>query len=149
MIRAIIKGPNPLLFQPSAPVDLDNAEHQQAIVDLCDTMLDTPRALGLAAVQIGVPLRFFGMRLRMGIHVFANPIVLKEAAIWHTAEEECMSFPGLKVKVSRAASVRLQWTEPKSREHHEGWLNGREARCAQHEIDHLNGITLEQHRRRA
>lgn len=152
MIRPIIRGPDPRLQQVSEPFIPNDPEHMAAAADLADTMRDTPRAIGLAGVQIGHMLRIFAMRAPSighgGVAIIANPIITESGGINASSIEECMSFPWLKVRVSRPAIGRLAWQnvhgEPNDRA-----FSGIEWRCILHEIDHLNGITIGMLRRRA
>jgi peptide deformylase len=118
------------------------------ISDLADTLIDTPRAIGLSAVQIGQPIRVFVLRGGGGLRVFINPVVSWASAINHIMGEECMSYPWLgPVKVARPSSIDLtnyniDGDEITTR------MDGMTARVALHELDHCNGITIDQIRRK-
>lgn len=144
MIRSIIKGPDPLLATVSRPVEPGNPEHQAILQDLADTFADTPRSLGLSAVQIGQPIRAFVMRWGDGIMQFLNPVVAWSSVLNQGAGEECMSYPWLSpVNVIRPREIVLS-CEGQQVIH----MEGLEARIALHEIDHLNGITIDILRRK-
>jgi len=147
MIRPIIKGPNSLLTTVSERFDIGNPNHMTVIGDLADTIVDTPRAVGLAAVQIGVPIRVFVMRMDDEIHGFINPVVNWASAINAIMEEECMSYPWLSgVKVARPGSITLMH-HTRAGDEIVTSFSGLQARVALHEIDHLNGITIDTIRR--
>jgi peptide deformylase len=59
----------------------------------------------------------------------------------NSAEEGCLSFPDIFVEVERPAGVRLRWQDATGAEHEEDW-NEFPARVVQHEMDHLDGVTL-------
>lgn len=110
--------------------------------DLVDTFRDTPRALGLSAVQIGEPLRAFVMRWGDGLMLFTNPVIAWSSVLNESMAEECMSFPWLTpVRVLRPREIVLQADD------FSGHLDGIEARVALHELDHCNGITIDLLRR--
>jgi len=100
------------------------------------------KGIGLAANQIGWKRRVFIMKVPGGVErVFINPEITQSSGAY-VAEEGCLSFPGRFIEVERATRVEvtchnrdMTYTIP---------LLGLEARVAQHEIDHLDGIVFEQ-----
>ncbi len=141
----IIKAPDPRLRQVSQPFDRSNPHHLVAIQDLKDAMEEYPRAMGLAAVQVGHMVRAIIIR---GIGIMINPAVVAASSHNWAAGEECMSYPHLTpVKVLRPEWIELGYGDEAGQTHitkfHE-WP----ARCIMHEIDHLNGITIDTIRRR-
>lgn len=149
MIRKIVRWPNPILTTMCEPVDFLDGKHQDAKNDLFNTFVAHSDAAGLAAPQIGYPLRMLAMRLSRTPVVMCNPEVLNSSSVHRTAEEGCLSMPWLKVKVSRPHSVRVRWTRFADAERYAVTLYDFDARVFLHELDHLNGITLEHHRRAA
>jgi peptide deformylase len=123
-----------------------------ALEALVEDMLDSMHAvngLGLAAPQIGVPLRVIvieipeeideegSMLAPSELHVFCNPQLVKQSGE-EEAIEGCLSVPGYEGTVKRAASVTVKGQDIQGRRIRvkaEGLL----ARAFQHEIDHLNG----------
>jgi peptide deformylase len=71
--------------------------------------------------------------------VFVNPQILWMAEARVEGPEGCLSIPGARPLVARAPEIRLRWTSLFGAEQ-EAHLTGIEAICAQHEIDHLDGI---------
>ena len=109
---------------------------------LIDDMVDTVRAapgVGLAAPQVGVPLRVVVVDYEDRLYVVLNPEVVKRAPETVTDEEGCLSAPHWQGPVARATSLTVKgrdrdWKEVRVKA--EGWL----ARIFQHELDHLEGV---------
>lgn len=112
--------------------------------EMFETMI-VNNGIGLAAPQIGLRYRVFVMIMNSYNSskptACFNPKIITYSENCHKAEEGCLSFPNLYLKVSRSASITAEWQnefgELKSLN-----LYGIEARCFQHELDHLNGITF-------
>jgi peptide deformylase len=130
---------DPVLVTPaSAVIDFDK-EIRRLVKDLTDTMLDAPGA-GLAAPQIGVPLRVFVWDVDDELGHLINPS-LDLSEDLQDGEEGCLSFPALSYPTKRAMRVVAK-----------GWnmhgepimVEGSEllARAIQHETDHLDGIVF-------
>lgn len=94
--------------------------------------------VGLAAIQVGYPLRIFAVRSDP-VYVCFNPKIVDYSGEQLVAEEGCLSFPGMLVKVKRFEEVRLRF------QHVDGKyvtrkFGGLAARVVQHEYDHLDGV---------
>jgi peptide deformylase len=104
--------------------------------------------IGLAANQVGVTQRFFGMG-HSSFDEFKKPAILYNARLIKASEEVeigeegCLSFPGVYYNVYRPKQIEVEWQNMKG-EMQGAELSGLEARCFQHELDHLNGITFNQ-----
>lgn len=104
--------------------------------------------IGLAANQVGVTQRFFGIG-HSSFDEFKNPAILYNARLVKTSEEVeigeegCLSFPGVYFNVYRPKEIEVEWQNMNG-ETQGAELKGLEARCFQHELDHLNGITFNQ-----
>jgi peptide deformylase len=128
---------DPVLVTPSATVVDFDKELRVLVADLTDTMMDAPGA-GLAAPQIGVPLRVFVWDIDEALGHLINP-TLDLSEDLQEGEEGCLSFPELRYNTPRAFRVVAKgWNmygEPIS-------VEGSEmlARALQHETDHLDGI---------
>ena len=110
---------------------------RRLIDDLIDTMRAAP-GVGLAAPQVGVPLRVIVIDYEDQLYTVVNPEIVKSSGE-ETDEEGCLSAPHWQGPVSRATNLVVKgrdrnWKEIRVRA--EGWL----ARIFQHEIDHLDGI---------
>ena len=95
--------------------------------------------LGLAAPQIGLNYRFFMMETDM----YVNPIILEKSKDIVIDVEGCLSFPQLSMRVKRAKKVTVEYTDIEGNRK-EGKFVNYMARCFQHELDHLDGITFDQ-----
>jgi peptide deformylase len=158
-VRPIIKHPNPLLYTTSARITFGEPAGQPMSTDdfaLLSDLHDTANfegstALGLAAVQIGVPKRMAVMRAsaEVSFGVVINPEVIKShESLLRQEEENCLSIPWLTVKIARPTGILAHYCDGYGNMV-EKWLYGLEARVFQHELDHMDGITIETHRRRA
>ena len=136
-MQAIRYFGDPVLTTPaSVVVDFDK-ELRVLVKDLTDTMLDAPGA-GLAAPQIGVPLRVFVWDVDETLGHLINPTLTLSEEM-QEGDEGCLSFPELRYETPRAMRAVAKgfnmYGEPIT-------VEGTEflARALQHETDHLNGI---------
>jgi peptide deformylase len=136
-IKEIRHFGDPVLITPASEVVTFDKELRKLVKDLTETMLDAPGA-GLAAPQIGVPLRVFVWDVDEAIGHLINP-TLDLSEEMQEGDEGCLSFPELVYPTPRAfRAVAKGFTmhgEPIT-------VEGTEllARALQHETDHLNGI---------
>lgn len=132
----MVTYPDPRLNVRSEPT------HPDEVRDLVRQMFETMYAeegIGLAAVQVGRPLRVFVTKVRDDRErVYINPEIVETSIEENTAEEGCLSIPDTRADVTRPARVSVQATNLKGRTFR---LNaqGLLARAIQHELDHLNG----------
>ena len=128
---------DPVLTTPAVEVSDFDKELRTLVQDLTDTMIDAPGA-GLAAPQIGVPLRVFVWHVDEEFGHLVNPSLDLSDEL-QEGEEGCLSFPELAYETPRAMrAVARGWNmygEPIT-------VEGTEflARALQHETDHLNGV---------
>lgn len=144
-VKEILQLGNQILYDKSSAVDdvLDD-EIEILITDLRDTLADFRNrndfGRGIAAPQIGALKRVIYIHVPSGFNgAIINPEIVwvddRRIDIW----DSCFSFPNLMVRVSRAAEVRVEYTDELGRRKTldaEGDL----AELLQHEIDHLDGI---------
>jgi peptide deformylase len=141
MIRPILKYGDDILHQPAQPVQAITADVTQLIDDLIETMYAAP-GVGLAATQIGVPLRVFVVDVSIGrdpngLIVMVNPEFIERDGM-QLEEEGCLSVPGFNATVVRPQRVVVKGLDRSGAEQvREG--TGLLARAFQHEIDHLDG----------
>jgi peptide deformylase len=143
-IRTILHYPDPRLRVPTKPID----EVTPAVVALIDDMAETMYAapgVGLAAPQIGEPVRLFlvdiaGEDEPSDLRVFINPEILERRGT-QTWEEGCLSFPGVSEDIERAEYVRVR-ARARDGEVFELEATGLLAVAIQHEFDHLEGTLL-------
>jgi peptide deformylase len=141
VIRPILRHGAEVLHKPAAPVAEITPEIQQLIDDMIQTMYAAP-GIGLAATQVGVPLRIFVADLSVGrnpgdLLTFVNPEFVERDGV-QNEDEGCLSVPGFNANVVRPARVILKGLDRDGTEQTvEG--TGLLARCFQHEMDHLDG----------
>jgi peptide deformylase len=131
---------DPVLREECAPVEQVDDEIRQLIEDLQETMYAVD-GLGLAAPQVGVPIRMFVYDVRdpeLQAGVLINPEIV-EAAGSVREEEGCLSLPGLTEIVERNESILVRGLNAEG-ESIELRAEGLLSRCIQHENDHLDGI---------
>lgn len=127
----------------SIPPTPDDIQASSSMIDMMEVLGDN--AVAIAAPQIGVPRRFFVMRLASGeVRSFFNPVILKQSATLSKKPEGCLSIPGASVRVTRPRSVTLQYIDITG-ELQEETFSGLQARAVCHEIDHLNGRVIMEH----
>ena len=144
MIRPILRYGADVLHAPAAPVAEITADIQQLIDDMVQTMYVAP-GIGLAATQVGVPLRVFVIDLsvgrdRNGLIVMVNPAFVEREGT-QLEEEGCLSAPGFNATVVRPQRAVMKGLDRDGGEQTiagEGLL----ARAFQHEMDHLDGIVF-------
>jgi peptide deformylase len=149
-VREILTVGHPVLRERAREVgveELTTAETQRFIDDLIETMRHANGA-GLAANQVGVPIRIAAMEVgdnprypykpRLPLTVVVNPII--EPIDRETVEinEGCLSVPNLRGTVSRFVHVRVRYLDRDGQPHDE-IKRGLTAGTFQHECDHLDG----------
>ena len=152
-IRPIFETPDPVLRQISKPVEVFDDELKTLIADMFDTMYHAP-GIGLAAVQVGVPIRLLVMDLQepetedgepvRAPKVFINPEILWSSEITVPYTEGCLSVPDQYAEVLRPDRIRVRWRDETGGTH-EDELDGLLAVCLQHEMDHLEGVLFIDH----
>jgi peptide deformylase len=141
-IRSIVKYGDPVLHAPAVPVTRIDGSIRDLLRDMVETMYAAP-GIGLAAPQVGVPLRVIVVDLSVGadpaqLIQLVNPEILeREGEQRH--EEGCLSIPGYAGSPSRPARVTVKGldTDGSERIHTATELLAR-AFC--HEIDHVQGL---------
>ncbi|TRW99254.1 peptide deformylase [Paracoccus sp. M683] len=148
-LRPILIHPDPRLKKVAAPIARVTPEIETLAADMLATMYDAP-GIGLAAPQVGVSGRIFVMDATRDPEAEPRPIVLINPEIeWASDEknvydEGCLSIPDQYAEVTRPAQVRMRWMGLDGKNHSEEF-DGLWATCAQHELDHLNGVLFIDH----
>jgi peptide deformylase len=142
--RRIIVEPNPLLHKVAKKVsalELKMPLTQQLIDDMIETMHRAP-GIGLAAPQVGIGKRIIVVHVgdEEPAHAVINP-VLSDFEGQATATEGCLSIPGVVGDVERAQACTVKGLDRHGRSI-ELRVEGLEARCFQHEVDHLDGVLI-------
>lgn len=141
MIRPIVKYGDRVLQEPARPVETMTPDIDALVRDMIETMYAAP-GIGLAAPQIGVPLRIFVIDLSVGrdaagLITLVNPEFVERDGM-QLEEEGCLSVPGFNATVPRPARVVVKGLDQNGQvQQVEG--TGLLARAFQHEMDHLDG----------
>lgn len=147
-IKPLVILPDPVLRQLSKPIERVDEPLRKLADDMLATMYDAP-GIGLAAIQIGAPLRMLVIDLAKedeepAPHVFINPQILSRSDERSVYEEGCLSIPDYYAEVERPATVRASYLDRDGRMQ-EIEAEGLMATCLQHEIDHLDGVLFIDH----
>ena len=142
MIRPLMRYGADVLHVPAAAVIEVTPEIDRLITDMVETMYAAP-GIGLAAPQVGVPLRILVIDLSIGrdpkgLITMINPEFVQRDGM-QLEEEGCLSVPGFNATVVRPLRVVVKGLD---REGHPQQIEaeGLLARAFQHEIDHLDGM---------
>jgi len=166
-IREILEAPDPRLKTVSKPVETFDADLKTLVDDMFETMY-AAHGIGLAAIQVGEPIRLLVIDLQEedpdaepeacnhdgtehthqpvinDPRVFVNPEILDPSEDTGTYQEGCLSVPDIFADVERPARCRVRWQDLEGKSHEEE-MTGMLAVCIQHEMDHLNGILFIDH----
>lgn len=147
-VLPILIWPDPRLCETCVVVGRVSGAVRALAADMLETMYAAP-GRGLAAPQVGAMLRLFVMDATWKDGVFDPVVVIDPVVLWQsdqraTGPEGCLSIPGVVAEVERAVALRLGWTGLDGTAQ-EAELTGFAAICAQHEIDHLDGIVTLDH----
>ena len=104
-------------------------------------LMDESNGIGLSATQIGLTQRIFVMRVHGRERICINPEITESSDVLADYDEGCLSFPGDQCTIKRPDWVNVKYYSTDGTVT-EDCLVGLEARCFQHELDHLNGITM-------
>lgn len=153
-MKPIVCAPNNVLVSKAQTVTVFDPRLEALISEMKTTLLETknPKGVGLAAPQIGVPLRVFITRPKeeSKIRVFINPEIIKRSDDQtdgvpgrENKLEGCLSIPKIWGKVKRAKKLTLRYQDERGLSHEESF-SGFLATIIQHETDHINGILFTQ-----
>ena len=144
MLRPILRYGDAPLHASAAEVTTFDAALHTLIDDMIETMYAAP-GIGLAATQVGVPLRVFVVDLSIGrntgeLITMVNPVFVEREGT-QLEEEGCLSAPGFNATVLRPRRAVIKGFD---REGTEQTIEGRDllARAFQHEMDHLDGTVF-------
>lgn len=140
--RPIVDYPAAVLLEPGEPVVNFDAELEQLTRDMFETMYQA-RGVGLAAQQIGLPLRLFVMDCEGIKLVAANPEIISTEGE-QDGEEGCLSVGAIHADLKRAATVKLRAQDVTGKVF-EREATGLAARCFLHETDHNDGTLFIRH----
>jgi peptide deformylase len=141
-VREVLRYPHPALKAVARELTAGEPELERVAGDLLDTMRSHPGCVGLAATQLGELVRLVAVDVSEhpkaatsnALLVLANPRIVARSGS-EVAREGCLSIPHLTANVRRATQIEVESLDG-GRIESEGF----EARCLQHEIDHLDGL---------
>ncbi|MGJ8545809.1 MAG: peptide deformylase [Sulfitobacter sp.] len=147
-VLEIVKWPDPRLQQICAAIEEITPEIETLARDMLDTMYDAP-GRGLAAPQVGVLKRMFVMDIgwkegKPDPLVCINPMFQEIGEERAEGDEGCLSIPGVSARISRPSQVQMVWTGLNGGRFVQSF-EGFGAVCAQHELDHLDGVVTFDH----
>lgn len=148
-VRPVLTRPDPLLARRSREIDPRAPGVVALAEEMVATMQASPACVGLAAPQVGESVRMFCIdvtghrkaRSCAGLVVMVNPRIIERSEDV-IMREGCMSVPDFTGDVARAASVVVEGFEPGTSKIVRVTADAIEARCLQHEIDHLDGFVF-------
>ena len=141
MYIELVKYPDVFLrsVRKTVPFPLD--EKTQRLIKWMYKAMYQDHGIGLAAIQVGYQKRMFVMdctRSQTGEKVFINPEIVERSEETLRDNEGCLSSPGKTGDVSRHIKIILKYQDENGKEEKKTFYN-LEARCIQHEMDHLDG----------
>jgi len=147
MILKIVKHPNDVLTTPTTELtraEILSGKIQTLIEDMIDTCLAVD-GLGLAANQVGVDKSLLiyrkpGYRTRFGVMI--NPKLKEKKDITNSKGEGCLSLPGQRFNVKRYKNITVLALDSAGEKRTTVTKSKKLAKIIQHEIDHLDGLTL-------
>jgi peptide deformylase len=153
-VLPIVTFDDEVLREETFPVKKNSDELQQMIDDMFDTMYNA-EGVGLAAPQIGEPLRIFVADADVyaekdeeekarGPMVMINPSISLKSDETIGMEEGCLSIPEVNGVVNRPANIEVSFSNRDFKEQ-KMQVDGHLARVIQHEIDHLDGVLFIDH----
>lgn len=130
-----------VLYRQAKPARFDWPYQNQRLADEMLAFMRHAGGIGLAAPQIGRSVRLFVMEVQSRVRICFNPEIVEASPLTAEFEEGCLSFPGESCTISRPDTIIVRYQDA------EGVLTetnlvGLEARCFQHELDHLDGMTM-------
>ena len=144
-IKTIITEPDPILKKISKPIDNVGKEEQKLMDDMLETMYQA-NGIGLAAVQVGILKRIIIMDISKDENkkepmYFVNPIIKNKSLEKSVYSEGCLSVVNQFIEVERPSKCEVEYLDYNGEKN---ILNasGLLATCIQHEVDHLNGVTI-------
>lgn len=147
-IQPLVLLPDPILREISKPIEHIDSNIQKLADDMLQTMYDA-QGIGLAAIQIGVPLRMLVVDISEKETQKEPLVVINPEILWLSDErniykEGCLSIPEYYAEVERPKQLRIRYRNREGKRI-ETEADDLLATCLQHEIDHLNGCLFIDH----
>lgn len=130
-----------VLHKQAKPVSFDwPFQNQKMAREMLEFMVKE-NGIGLAATQIGLAKRLFVMSVHGRDRICFNPEIVESSDVLAEFPEGCLSFPGDQCIIKRPDTIIVRYQDAEGNWTQDS-LVGLEARCFQHELDHLDGITM-------
>lgn len=147
-VRDLVILPDSQLRLKSADVTAIDEQMRKLVEDMFETQYKAP-GIGLAAIQIGVPLRVVTIDIAREDEPKAPLALINPEITWTSEEtsvyeEGCLSIPDYYAEVTRPAKIRFNFLNLEGNRI-EMDADGLLATCVQHELDHLNGVLFIDH----
>ena len=153
-LRKILTDKEPALHKVCKPVEKFDYKLHKLLDDMAET-LEEANGVGLAAPQVGLPIRLVVINLDLisddmpeykgYIRTFINPYIEEvDESETDVMEEGCLSLPGIHEAVRRPTRIRVTYLDEEFQLHDE-WVDGFLARVMQHEFEHLDGMVFTDH----
>ena len=153
MILPVILYGDPVLRKVAVDIDLDYKGLNELIENMFETMYNA-EGVGLAASQVGIPIRLFVVDLTPLVKnepalegfkkSFINAKIIERSGDEELMEEGCLSIPGIHEEVYRKGHVKMQYFDIEGHKY-EDEFSGYLARVIQHEYDHIDGVMFTDH----
>lgn len=147
MVYPIVMYGDPVLRKRARDMEQDSPKSKELAEDMFETMY-AAQGIGLAAPQIGKPVRMFVVDgsvledepgMKDFKKVFINAEIIEEDEEHDELEEGCLSIPHIREKVTRPYSIRIKYFDENWKAFDEEY-QGMKARIIQHEYDHIEGV---------
>lgn len=136
---SLVHSSSPILHQVAEPIQADD-DVRDLIAQMFKVMKEH-EGTGLAAPQVGVSKRVIVVSVGGFNRTYVNPVIVRRGEGQSTKEEGCLSFPLMRTRVTRDNAIWVEALDQNMQPvRHK--LKGLTARCVQHEVDHLDGITI-------
>ncbi|MBD3238212.1 MAG: peptide deformylase [Candidatus Moranbacteria bacterium] len=135
----IITGDDPRLKQKCKKISNPKAENIVKLIKEMKKTMKINNGIGLAAPQIGQPVRLFIVQVNYNQYVIINPIIKKLSQNKTQMEEGCLSFPGIFRTIERSQKIEIKYINQQGQSK-KLKASGLLARAIQHEYDHLEGV---------
>lgn len=145
VLPIVIGAQTPILRETSVQIPTVTKELKQLIADMKETVV-AAKGAGLAAPQVGRHERLCIAMIGDKLTALVNPRITWRSETVAIAEEGCLSLPGLWLDVSRPTDIVVEFQTEQSKKR-ELKLSGFDARVVQHEVDHLEGILIVDHKK--
>lgn len=137
----LVSGNHEVLTQELPQFDFENPPlDPKELANQLFEVMEKNNGLGLAANQVGLQHRVFVLNCNPKLACF-NPRIVYTSDDYSVGDEGCLTWPGFVMKVRRPKNIRIRFQDETGQTKTES-LGGLVARVAQHELDHLNGITF-------